>query len=636
MTVKVRIDGIVQGALRGWAWDSSQPERRLELAIWVDGEPAGAQVADRHRGDLERAKVGDGAHGFECVFPIERQDGEEHLVELRLADSPMTAPLARAALTVPKRSHMLQGKLERLAGTQLVGWVRDRARPGEAVVLDLLVGELPGLKVQANRFRRDLLAAGLGHGSYGFVFDLAALPEQPAPGTKLTVRAGPAQEYWEVGSLPFVVSAPAPTAVTPPRPVAPRPVAPRPAAPRPAPRRPTAPRGRPHQADTLLEDAKAAERQRDFALAARRLDTALALAPGDFELRFLRARVALALADTATAERFALLALESRPGHANPTRILARLASQAGRHAEAVTLWAAIGPTDDLYRERLVKRGRSLMALGRPLDAMQEFGQAVALAETDRDGLRGLAEATEAAGGLHAALGHWRRFAELAPEDASAGEHVAQLTARARPRRASTGPLLDASLRDWRGQLEGEVGRHGMTPTPALRLRSLDPGGAALRYAVVEPREDRPGELPGYGLLLAPMGEAAEASFTLDPAAAALLTRGIRLVQEGRALDASAPALEVLLTGGGEARLLCRYSFGPQPRLVPFDLRLDAAEAAALVEAGLVLTLRLGGPGALVLRAPRFYAALPVPVLSAPAFEDSALGAARFAALATR
>lgn len=625
VTVKARIDGIIQGALRGWAWDSTQPDRRLVLAVYIDGEVAGTHLADRPRGDLLRAKVGDGAHGLDCPVPIERQDGETHLFELRLAETsdPAAEPLARARLEVPKQLHMLHGKLERLAGTQLIGWVRDRARPGEAVALELLVDGALAQTTQANRFRRDLLAAGIGHGSYGFVFDLAALPAMPAPGTKLTVRAGAAMAFWELGGLPFVetpatdLAAPAPA--PPPRPAAPRAL--------------TA-RDRPRQAATLIEEARGAERRRDFAAAARQLDAALLIVPGDFEAVFLRARVAHALGDLDMAQRMATRALQLRPGHANPTRILARIASQAGRHAEAVALWAGIGPGDENYRERLLKRGRSLMGLGRPLEAMVEFGGAVALADTDRDALRGLAEACEASGGLQSALGHWRRLLELVPEDPAANERVAQILARARPVRRAGGPLRDATLRDWQGPLAGEVGRQALAPTPALRLRSRDAEGAPLRYAVLAPHEERPGELPAYALRLDAPAGGAELRFALEPEAQAALQHGLMLLQEGRAGSGEAPKVEILLAGAGVERRLALADFGARPRLLPFLLRLDTAEATVLALTGLDVVLRLLGAGEVTLRAPRLQAALPAAMAPSHGFEDPALDPSRFARLA--
>lgn len=628
VTVKARIDGIIQGALRGWAWDPAQPDRRLVLAVSIDGELAGTYLADRPRGDLLRAKVGDGAHGLDCPIPIERQDGETHLFELRLAETsdPAGEPLARASLAVPKQLHMLHGKLERLAGTQLIGWVRDRARPGEAVALELLVDGTPVQTTQANRFRRDLLAAGIGHGSYGFVFDLAALPAPPNPGAKLLVRAGAAMAFWELGGLPFVETPPDTSASD-------RPAARTAPPPRPATPRALTARDRPRQAATLIEEARGAERRRDFVAAARQLDAALLIVPADFEAVFLRARTAHAMGDLETAQRMARRALELRPGHANPTRILARIASQSGRHAEAVALWAGIGPGDENYRERLVKRGRSLMSLGRPLEALVEFGAAVALAGSDRDALRGLAEACEASGGVDSALGHWRRLLEVAPEDPMASERVAQIHARARPIRRAAGPLRDASLRDWQGPLAGEVGLQWLMPTPALRLRSTDPAGGMLRYAVVAPQEERPGELPSYALRLRAPAGGAEARFALEPEAEALLLRGLTMGQEGRAEAGTSQPVEILLAGAGVERRLASFEFGARPRLRPFLLRLDATEATVLAVSGLEVVLRLTGAGEVALRAPRLRAMLPPEPPSSRGFEDPALDASRFASL---
>jgi len=592
--VTAQIDGIVRGALHGWAWDPARPRLRLDVSVWLDGAPLGIHRADRFRGDLKRAGIGDGGHGVACVLPVAQQDGAEHTLELRLADAPMAEPLARAALPLPQRAHRLQGRIERIADGALMGWVRDRDRPGDTIDLEMLIDGVPRLHARANRFRQDLLAAGVGSGVHGFVFNLAGLPSRPTIGTPLLVRATAAYGHWALGSIGFGLPA---------LPQAAMPIS---------------------DGRDLQDLARDAERRRDFSTAAGLLDAALVESPRDFEALFLRARVALALTDFDTARRMARKALAIMPGHLRPTILLARIAGSLGQHQEAIDHWDAVPPGDDAYREKLIKRAASLMALGRPLDAMGECSIAVGRDATDRDALRGLAEACEAAGGVAAALSHWQRYAALMPPDEALAMRMAQLAARlARPVTALSA-LRNPDLRQWQAPLQGEAGPAAITPTEGTTLRSLDTAGGVLRYAAAEPREDLPGDLPGYGLWLRVAPGGAEVAFALEAPAG---ETGLRMALELRLLGHDSHGVsmvEVMLRHGPDERVLLRHDYGIRPRLLSFDLRQDLPSQASW------LVVRLSGPATLLLRPPRALCRLEAPFPNRVGFEDPALATWRF------
>lgn len=51
----------------GWAWDSDEPGRRLDVAILLDGKPLAQVTARQHREDLKAAGIGDGGYGFSYI-----------------------------------------------------------------------------------------------------------------------------------------------------------------------------------------------------------------------------------------------------------------------------------------------------------------------------------------------------------------------------------------------------------------------------------------------------------------------------------------------------------------------------------------------------------------------------------------
>jgi GT2 family glycosyltransferase len=66
----------------------------------------------------------------------------------------------------------VRGRLEGLVGTAAHGWAMDRATPNRRVKLDVLLGETVVARGVADRYRKDLLDAGMGDGRHGFSIDL--------------------------------------------------------------------------------------------------------------------------------------------------------------------------------------------------------------------------------------------------------------------------------------------------------------------------------------------------------------------------------------------------------------------------------------------------------------------------------
>jgi hypothetical protein len=69
MTYRGNVDGLFEGAVHGWAYDSDRPGDRVEVTIRTDGKQVARATADRHRDDLQGHGIGDGRHGFRIPAP---------------------------------------------------------------------------------------------------------------------------------------------------------------------------------------------------------------------------------------------------------------------------------------------------------------------------------------------------------------------------------------------------------------------------------------------------------------------------------------------------------------------------------------------------------------------------------------
>jgi SAM-dependent methyltransferase len=79
------VDRAGPSGISGWAWDVTRPEHAVRVDILVDGTLCATVVADQFRGDLLRAKIGNGEHGFSWAPPPAPQDEADHLIEVRIA-----------------------------------------------------------------------------------------------------------------------------------------------------------------------------------------------------------------------------------------------------------------------------------------------------------------------------------------------------------------------------------------------------------------------------------------------------------------------------------------------------------------------------------------------------------------------
>jgi len=86
------------GEVRGWAYDTALPRRRLRLDIIVDTVRVGQTVAQNDRPDLRKAGMGDGLYGFRFRYaePLDRL--VRHVVEVRTSD--LLLPVGQGSMVI--------------------------------------------------------------------------------------------------------------------------------------------------------------------------------------------------------------------------------------------------------------------------------------------------------------------------------------------------------------------------------------------------------------------------------------------------------------------------------------------------------------------------------------------------------
>jgi hypothetical protein len=92
------LDGVTDGRVYGWAFDSNDPDQGAEIDVFVDDEWVATVAAELFRADLRDHQIGEGRHGFSHDLPLPLLDGRAHLVSARWAGT--TRELSRSPARV--------------------------------------------------------------------------------------------------------------------------------------------------------------------------------------------------------------------------------------------------------------------------------------------------------------------------------------------------------------------------------------------------------------------------------------------------------------------------------------------------------------------------------------------------------
>ncbi len=157
--------------VEGWAWSPTQPNAAFEVEIYDGSTLLGIAKADRFRGDLLQAGIGNGYHSFRFNFGSTLGDGSPHSIGVRIAGTAIALAGGPKLITCNR----FEGFYDNLTCGSAAGWAWNRSQPAAVVNVDVVEAGAVIATVPANQFRGDLLAAGKGNGYHGFVFNLAAL-----------------------------------------------------------------------------------------------------------------------------------------------------------------------------------------------------------------------------------------------------------------------------------------------------------------------------------------------------------------------------------------------------------------------------------------------------------------------------
>ena len=165
------LEGIHDGHLIGWAFDSARPDARVVLELCLDGTPIAGAVADIARSDLFDRMDGaaDPCHGF--VADLRALDvGQSGTVTARIANTdaaldgavslarPQTPPAAAASQVIGD------------GGLRIHGWALDPASPQRKVAVHAYVGHERVASTLATLEHAALRSHEIG--AHGFTLDL--------------------------------------------------------------------------------------------------------------------------------------------------------------------------------------------------------------------------------------------------------------------------------------------------------------------------------------------------------------------------------------------------------------------------------------------------------------------------------
>jgi len=225
------VEVVERGSVRGWAFDSKEPGRRLRVELVVDNFPVAQAAVDIHRPDLAALGIGRTDFAFDLRVPA------DVVLDLsRLA----VRPIGEAqALPLSNQACAIEGAVELVSPTLVTGWVWYVGHPGERIALEVRLENFTVATGVADVHRPDLDNAHIGDGNYGFRIPINVGPNQIAPAQLKVIEPRSGKPLLDL-RLPLAVRQSTPRIVPPPKPAAPIL-----ATPQPAPVRAPAPQPRP-------------------------------------------------------------------------------------------------------------------------------------------------------------------------------------------------------------------------------------------------------------------------------------------------------------------------------------------------------------------------------------------------------
>ncbi|WP_128545721.1 CotH kinase family protein [Larkinella soli] len=138
-------------SIRGWVWDSKQPNTALTVEILSDGVSVGTISANIFRQDLKTAGKGNGIHGYIFTTPAALKDNLTHQISVKVLNSNYTLKGSPKALKCAPAARLSADAEE--AGSQLRAFLL-----GNPALRDEVIVEVQGAQGRAVQFQ--LMTAG--------------------------------------------------------------------------------------------------------------------------------------------------------------------------------------------------------------------------------------------------------------------------------------------------------------------------------------------------------------------------------------------------------------------------------------------------------------------------------------------
>lgn len=164
------VDKLENGILHGWI-KKTDHDGSLSIDCLVNGVlVAQNHLANLLREDLDAAGVGNGEYGFAIPVLDAGAEPSEVDVMIRVAGEMEIALAATFEFSPPSGPY--RGNIDEIINGTLFGWIRHSDHEDPLAIECHVDGNVICTGILANHYRKDLKAAGEGHGQYGFIIPL--------------------------------------------------------------------------------------------------------------------------------------------------------------------------------------------------------------------------------------------------------------------------------------------------------------------------------------------------------------------------------------------------------------------------------------------------------------------------------
>jgi hypothetical protein len=214
------LDGFFDGAVVGWiAQIDLYSFQQVAVGIYAENSLLAEAMADTYRGDLLKAGIGLGNHGFRITLPnmmLQKLLDHGTVLSVRTLGSEVfelgsinIPEYALSGIENGRNRNQIQGHIDGFFDGQVTGWA---TQVGDPPSLNLSIGVYVKNQLiaqgNANVFRRDLLDAGIGRGDHGFSIQISdsMLRKIRSESVSLVLRTLGSEQF-ELGGLRIPESA---------------------------------------------------------------------------------------------------------------------------------------------------------------------------------------------------------------------------------------------------------------------------------------------------------------------------------------------------------------------------------------------------------------------------------------------